>query len=424
MTEITAVTHTYYMTERIQKKQEESYKGSSVLQHYMNAPGIKRETEETSGSTPAAVRESVEYGADQGGLLDWFRGLFGRSKSSRRAAINAPLRDLTGPRISLPEDEPQRSKTAPQAALSVSDTGSKGETDDGWEMPEYYAPFAGDRIRKDRIGKVNTDRNIEEWYLENKQYERKLYTNRPGLVKKLQEKYKDVNLNTDISGSREKSNISGLNLLRTLDTALSTEVTEGMSDEQVLALAEKLGTNIIRPGTSGKEAEKNDQQYMGGLLQLKELYYKQLKRLEATYGTMPTDLHPEDFIRQIGDLRGFFTHIGFIQDAMQLLYSNNGEDKGYQLFDFENNPKDREFRQLTDYYMNIKGIVQNYAYLGFTGGDIDDYGERISGAVKAADGVDYGIGLQGDEQKAYRKDLKKRAAKGGWLGKLFGAFRS
>ena len=48
-------------------------------------------------------------------------------------------------------------------------------------------------------------------------------TDRPGLVKKLQEKYKDVNLNTDISGSREKSNISGLNLLRTLDTALSTE---------------------------------------------------------------------------------------------------------------------------------------------------------------------------------------------------------
>lgn len=139
---------------------------------------------------------------------------------------------------------------------------------------------------------------------------------------------------------------------------------------------------------------------------------------------MPTDLHPEDFIRQIGDLRGFFTHIGFIQDAMQLLYSNNGEDKGYRLFDFENNPKDREFRQLTDYYMNIKGIVQNYAYLGFNGGDIDDYGERISGAVKAADGVDHGIGLQGDEQKAYRKDLKKRAAKGGWLGKLFGAFRS
>ena len=116
MTEITAVTHTYYMTERIQKKQEESYKGSSVLQHYMNAPGIKREAEESSGSTPAAVRESVEYGEDQGGLLDWFRGLFGRSKSnSRRATINAPLRDLTGPRISLPEDEPQRSKTAPKA---------------------------------------------------------------------------------------------------------------------------------------------------------------------------------------------------------------------------------------------------------------------------------------------------------------------
>ena len=206
--------------------------------------------------------------------------------------------------------------------------------------------------------------------------------------------------------------------------------TSDMSDEEIETLFDNMYAprqkELHQPGADPEKIKAADEQFDSAMYQLKEIYYKQLKRLEATYGTLPTQMHPEDFLKQVGP--EFFEHaIG--QDWSVLMKSGTNQfGKQGRYFDFENDKKDQEFKRLADYYK--KASIQLYTYGSYiknpsrtkaTKGSF----EAISPEIRVEANQEKGIGgprMTRKQLKQYNKDLKKRAKEGGWSKRLFGRY--
>ena len=219
---------------------------------------------------------------------------------------------------------------------------------------------------------------------------------------------------------------SGLSLSRMIPE-LTHSLGDGYSNEEITEMYENLMAPHRADLAPDDEEAVNAAQgkFDTGVYQLKDMHYKHLKRLESTFGTMGSQMHPEDFIRLLGDRFDDYFHT--VQDAAQLM------SKGQRYFDFENNPRDREFRDLHDYYSRLVNRSLSYAVTERTaqqGGDVDpdEFELLISLDYQNPDAVPGGLdGIHGPsmspkEQKAYMKGLHKRGK--GWAPwKLFGKFR-
>ena len=178
---------------------------------------------------------------------------------------------------------------------------------------------------------------------------------------------------------------------------------------------------------SEEEVQARDQKFLVGFAQLKGLYLNQLRNIKNKYGTYITQMHPEDFLNKVG--LSFYDDFSLLQDMVQLM----DEDKRCKsnLFDYENNADDKEYKQLADYYFNAYNILTNYI-----GTDLNmenpefnpqfvDILEELpySDAAKAMEGQNGGPGFNEKEYAGYMKRMQKRFKKEKKTNRLFGRFK-
>ncbi|MBQ7507416.1 MAG: hypothetical protein IJT05_08825 [Lachnospiraceae bacterium] len=158
------------------------------------------------------------------------------------------------------------------------------------------------------------------------------------------------------------------------------------------------------------------------------MIYHHLKRLEATYGKLLSQMHFEDLIRLVDDPNGFRTDFCILQDLIQILKD------GKKYFD-PGSKEDQELIKLSNYY-NSTYTLGFYFYVGevskwdtideledFTIEMLTNYTQKGAQEFEyaTADGIG-GPALTEKQQKDYIKDLQKRAKKEGWQKKLYGIF--
>ncbi|MCR5278993.1 MAG: hypothetical protein K6E19_06090 [Lachnospiraceae bacterium] len=364
---------------------KDSYTGKDTGFRYMN-PSKSDDLSETAENSPVSVTQKVSYGEDQGGLFDWFRNKFGKKKQQEPMEISGPT-DVKG----------------------------------------FVNPYAGVNVDPSQAGKVNMDRQLGNFWQFEVQGYKKVNAGMEGLFERLWDKYngegyRDKSFDHAITHAGDNWNSGGLNKKRLLTNLVGQGVGEGMTSEQVEHLMDKLGASSRDDlDRSDPEAVKQaDATVDSGMMDYKKILYRSLKRAEATYGTMGSQMHPEDFLRQIGP--EFYGHFAMLQDTEQMMVN------APHLFDFENSEEDKDFKRLSDYYNNVFTGLNQYA-----NGSLE--GEMMGTGINS--GVDFaerefnnadatGIGgpsMNPKAQTKYKYGLNKRAKKGGWLSKLFGKFK-
>ncbi len=209
--------------------------------------------------------------------------------------------------------------------------------------PFYKAGFRADKIRES----LQNDFDIPQWTLASEKEEA-----RPG-TESLEEHSKGNNL----ENASKTIKINGLNLRRMV-LLFRGFLGDGYDTEKIKKILEKLDIDQKKQYDKEKDADlikKLDDQFKEGLNEIKEIYYTYLKRLEATFGRLLTQLHPETVIRMMQEGKQCKKYFGALQDAIQLIVYVP------DLFDFEKNEKDREFRNLTEYY-NVAYQAHVYKY--------------------------------------------------------------
>ena len=251
------------------------------------------------------------------------------------------------------------------------------------------------------------------------------------ITERIQNLYGEYDNVDTTSNPMTNTDVSGLNPRR-----MALEMTGSLSGDMTPDQIEEMYRNILAPHKKG--LDKNDKQAVDtankdfdkGMMQLKIMQYKQLKRLEKTYGTLGSQMHPEDFSKQANIPFAEQTH--FIQDAYQMM--DNG---GGKYFDFENNEQDKEFKRLANYFGKVAGVVSNYGeYRNDEEKAIaDDDEEALEDIKVGVESLGTGSATAQDEKgiggpkmnkkalKNYQKGLKERAGKGGWMHRLFGKFK-
>ena len=353
------------------------HSASDTSSRYMNEGGSVNSSE--SANEPVTITQRVAYGEDQGGLFDWFRNKFGKKKQEEPMEISGPM-DVKG----------------------------------------FVNPYADVSIDPSKAGKVNTDRNLQSFWNDDVQHHKSVPKGLEGAFEELLGKYSSAEyggenaINSHVTHAGDNWNTGGLNKQRLMVLLTKSEVGEGLTREQIDKLIGKLSASVMPDlDKSNPEAvSKADSTVDSGMMDLKRILYRSLKRAEATYGTMGTQMHPEDFMRQIGT--NFNGHLAMTQDTEQLLVN------APHLFDFENSEEDRDFKRLSDYYNQLYMGVNQYGLL-------NDQGDLASEAAYMQLDQANPEGIQGpsmDEkaQAKYNTGLRKRASKGGWFSRLLGRF--
>lgn len=185
--------------------------------------------------------------------------------------------------------------------------------------------------------------------------------NREGLSKRLVDRYRgpDSGYRGSALGELQNSGkgkdkvlIRGLGLER-LAPNMEGSLTQGMDEAKIAEMFDNLAAPH-KENLSDEEREKANKSFDQGVLQYKNMIYNQLKRMEATYGTLPSQMHPEDFLRQVGP--EYHDHIRWVQDSTQLMQG------GAKYFDFENNEKDKDFKRLESYYSKMQLYEGSYGH--------------------------------------------------------------
>ncbi|MCR5093420.1 MAG: hypothetical protein K6B72_05555 [Lachnospiraceae bacterium] len=223
------------------------------------------------------------------------------------------------------------------------------------------------------------------------------------------------------AGGKERWTVQGLGKSRIEGILMRAVSAQDISPEQAKSMMTKLYASELAGLDTQDKVDQANAQVDEGVLELKQFYLSQLRRLEETYGQLPTQMHPEDFLRQINT--HFNEHIGILQDVDQLM------NKGAGFFDFENSEEDREFQRIAEYYNNVFMALQNYTI----GKSADEASKTVTDlTVKEAqakiDEAQKITGIGGpamDEQalQKYRNGVKQRAAMQGWQIRLTNDFK-
>ncbi len=229
-----------------------------------------------------------------------------------------------------------------------------------------------------------------------------------------------------IQNSTGDVDMAGSGKFRMIHDLLGSQ-TMDMSDDEIVSMVEDLyapnRAELHQPGATKEQIAAGDEQFDRGMHKLKDVYYKQLKRIEATYGTLPTQMHPEDFLSQVGP--EFFEQ-NINQDWMIF------RDKGRKYLD-PKNKQDQEFERLLNYY--TKAQFQLFGY-GLANGALTGYGDpeatpsdqdiMMPEGILASEADEAGIGgprMSGRQARKYKKGLRERAKGTSLAHKLFGRFK-
>ena len=218
----------------------------------------------------------------------------------------------------------------------------------------------------------------------------------------------------------------GLSLSRMAST-FGHSFGEGYSKREIT----KMYDNLMAPHrrdldrTNPKAVAKAQASFDKGMAALKEMHYNRLKRMEATYGTLPSQMHTRDFVQLAGDR--FNDHFRMGQDLQQLF---DGAGRYFNM----NDPKDQEMKALHDYYYAVSGQAGTYAPLEFAE-------EQAHAQVVSPDFLDqtfsapqmqitpqmeaaiHGPSLDPNQQAEYIRGLHQRADNAGWTNRLYGRFK-
>ena len=346
------------------------------------------------GGEGGAMTQAAPMGAEQGGLLDWFRNLFRRRPN--------------------PEDEVRFTEQGNSpSAQNIGQFFREGNSSN-------HAAHVLDPRRQNLYQNLSAQLSDES-----------IYGN--GLSSVFR----------NASGSVE---ISGFSAARTA-SALEGTLGGDMTPEQIGDMYKKLLSggryaelrtrkerNTITPELqeemdrfTPEQIADMDRNFDEGMMQMKSLQLAQLRRLKDKYGVYGSQMHPEDFITRVGP--ELFSDIGMLQDSEQML------QKGGRYFDFENNAEDREYRTLSNYFNDVYGTLQSYASTdqsrngeNFNPGQMQmdffktmDEPER----ARATEAEVMALGARGfnaRQQASYEGRVRKRFRKQGSLSRLFGRF--
>ena len=160
---------------------------------------------------------------------------------------------------------------------------------------------------------MNQDRSIGRFWQEHNNRG----TARPGtegLHQELRQKYsgpayKANMFNHSLENADATVKGGGLNTSRSVST-LSGETGKGVSTDELRTLYDRLmaGHRADVDPSDPEAVQASNAEFDTGVRQLKGIYYNQLKRLRDNYGTMVTQMHPEDVLRQVVENGGISTH--------------------------------------------------------------------------------------------------------------------
>ncbi len=201
--------------------------------------------------------------------------------------------------------------------------------------------------------------------------------------------------------------ITGLTLNRMGGNMQVLAAITGKSEEQAKSMMRKMAT-----GEEGEEgSEEKDRITEEGLREYKSTMYQYLKNIEAKYGKMLTQLHPEDVLRKI-NIHDFGMEARPIQDMVNLIDDNK---TGIQLFD-DNNPADADYKALAIYYFRAITAINMYVQSHVAGGSDPDMVEfqissltkQMDDARQAEDGVHEGPALKSSQMPYYAQSVRQR----------------
>ena len=195
-----------------------------------------------------------------------------------------------------------------------------------------------------------------------------------------------------------------------------------MSEDAIEGLMDKLMAPQ-KLNMTDKEKQSANQQFDEGVLQYKNILMDDMDALENTYGALPGQMHPHDVVPQMGPQ--YHKMINSTQDMDQMIKS------GGKYFDFDHNQRESDFRNKVNYYRDVDNQLVTYkdyateTQLGLQGNPAVELPK--SGAVVKED-TDFERSLNGPKMNqqqltTYKKQLKKRAKKGGWKDWLFGRYK-
>jgi hypothetical protein len=255
--------------------------------------------------------------------------------------------------------------------------------------------------------------------------------------------YKEGAFVDDLQRGANKGEDKGVKISGLLGGRLMTDLLSDrgrgfhMGDEDVEGLMDKLMApsrrvedgvdeegNVKYRDMNDDEREMANKQFDEGVMQYKDILYGDVKSMEGTYGAMPSQLHPRDFVQQLnkGDkMENYHRRFRSMQDNFQLL--DNG---GQRYFDMKNNEKDKDFKRLTDYYGNTMINFQNtymsqYNFDDEAGGmEFDEFGynptEETEQSLK-------GPKMSPEMMKNYVSRVQKRLTDSGHENELMGRFK-
>ena len=190
--------------------------------------------------------------------------------------------------------------------------------------------------------------------------------------------------------------------------------TEDMKDEEIVQLFEDLYApmrkDLHEEGADPKKIQAAEIQFDKGMKKLKNIYYNQLKRVEATYGTLPTQMHPQDFFKQVGPE---FKEQTINQDwGVFIKFGQKYLDEN----DPEEGEKNKEFKRLADYYQKASLAFPMYGMLEKDPSLVDKGGYEKTLYEESRLGPETEVGIGGPKMNPkqlarYNADLKKRAEK-------------
>ena len=158
----------------------------------------------------------------------------------------------------------------------------------------------------------------------------------------------------DITNGKDVT-IRGLSLERMIPEMVQS-LGDGYSNEEIIQLYDDLMATHradVNPEDEASYGAANER-FLGGLRKLKEMQYNKLKRMEATFGKLGSQMHPDDFIRAVGDQYNDYFHL--TQDTQQML-----TDAPKSVLDPEHNREDAEYKALHEYYAKVSDQTLNYA---------------------------------------------------------------
>ena len=205
--------------------------------------------------------------------------------------------------------------------------------------------------------------------------------------------------------------IKGLTLNRMGGNMQVLAAITGKNAEQAKSMMRKMAT-----GEEGEEgSEEKDRITEEGLREYKSTMYQYLKNIEAKYGKMLTQLHPEDVLRKI-NIHEFGMEARPIQDMVNLIDDNK---TGIQLFD-NNNPADADYKALAIYYFRAITAINMYVQSHVVGGSDPDMVEfqissltkQMEDARQAEDGVHEGPALKSSQMPYYAQSVRQRYQNG------------